>query len=165
MSQTTREKVVPLGPKPSPQPVSFPIEPLQATIRETVRSEVAAALGDVHQTVASAVDAQVRVLIEGARTVANDASTAATAAAMVGAQMASARGLLHAIAALLAIRLLLMMALLGGLLLAWRALNAGTYQACLVSIAYAILFVLPLVALEWSPRRPNKPVAVSEDAP
>jgi hypothetical protein len=162
MSQTTREKVVPLGQKPAPQPVSFPIEPLQATIRETVRAEVAAALGDVHQVVAGAVQAQARAMLESASAVAHDASVEAVAAAMVGAKLAAHRGVLHAIASLLVIRLLLLMALLGGLLLAWRALDAGTYQSGAVLVAYAILIVLPLVALEWSPRRPDKPQAQQE---
>lgn len=54
-------------------------------------------------------------------------------------------GTLAAITALLAARLLLLLAILGGFLLAWRA---GDTNGLCVFIAYAILVVAPLVALD-----------------
>lgn len=54
-------------------------------------------------------------------------------------------GTLAAITALLAARLLLLLAIVGGFLLAWRA---GDTNGLAVFIAYAILVVAPLVALD-----------------
>lgn len=54
-------------------------------------------------------------------------------------------GTLAAITALLAARLLLLLAIVGGFLLAWRA---GDTNGLCVFIAYALLVVAPLVALD-----------------
>ena len=65
---------------------------------------------------------------------------------------ASGVGVFHAVATLLAVRLLLMLSLIGGFALAFLALRTGTYQAGGVLVAYAVLIVIPLVWLERSPR-------------
>lgn len=65
---------------------------------------------------------------------------------------AAALGVFQAIGTLLAVRLLLMLALVGGFVLALMALRSGTYQAGGVLIAYAVLIVIPLIWLERNPR-------------
>ena len=65
---------------------------------------------------------------------------------------ASAAGVFHAVASLLAVRFLLLLALLGGFALAFMALRAGSYEAAGVLIAYAMLIVIPLIYLERYPR-------------
>ncbi len=82
------------------------------------------------------------------------AQTAIRAAAetYVGARLAGAQGLLHAVAALLAVRLLLLVSVAGAIGVALMALNLGTYQAAGVLVAYALLTVLPLTWLERNPR-------------
>lgn len=62
-------------------------------------------------------------------------------------------GVLAAIGAILAVRLLLLLAIVGGFVLAVMALTGGTYQAAGVLIAYAVLIVLPLVWLESRPKQ------------
>lgn len=114
-----------MPPQPTTQPPPIPIE----AIRGAVREEMAAA----HQAVA--------------QTALHAAAEAVTAARATGLHAA-----LHAVATLLAIRFLLLLAVSGGFVLALLALRAGTYQADGVLAAYAILIVLPLVALERSPR-------------
>lgn len=57
-------------------------------------------------------------------------------------------GTLAAIAAVLATRLLLLLAILGGFVLAVLALRNGSPQALATTIAYAVLVVLPLTWLE-----------------
>lgn len=65
---------------------------------------------------------------------------------------ASAAGVFHAVASLLAVRFLLLLALLGAFALAFLALRNGTYEAGGVLIAYCALVLLPLVWLERAPR-------------
>jgi hypothetical protein len=77
---------------------------------------------------------------------------AQVAKATVAAVRASGVGVFQAVATLLAIRLLLMLALVGGFALAFLALRAGTYQAGGVLVAYAVLIIIPLVWLEKNPR-------------
>lgn len=57
-------------------------------------------------------------------------------------------GVFHALSAILAVRFLLMMSLVGGFVVALEVLKLGTYQADGVLVAYAALIVLPLVASE-----------------
>ena len=61
---------------------------------------------------------------------------------------AAAVGVFQAVAALLAVRMLLLLSLLGGFALAVMALRTGTMQAAGVLVAYAVLIVIPFVALE-----------------
>jgi len=65
---------------------------------------------------------------------------------------ASAAGVFHAVASLLAVRFLLLLALIGGFALAFMALRAGTYEAAAVMVGYAVLIVIPLIWLERAPR-------------
>lgn len=109
--------------KPTPPAMDTP-PPIEA-IREAIRAELTPIAHSV-----------------------SDIAMRAAAAGLVGARLASAQGLLHAVAALLAIRLLLLLALLGGFALSVMALHAGTYQADGLMVAYAVLFILPLVWLE-----------------
>ena len=150
MSQTIRERVVPLAPK-TERVAPFPVEVVQTAVH--------AALADIGAVVSQTVLAQMPTILEASRTVAAQTAHAATAEALVGARLAASQGLLHAVAALLAIKVLLLLALLGGLFLAWRALDAGTYQAATVLGGYAVLIMLPLVWLEYHPRRQEKPHA------
>jgi hypothetical protein len=90
--------------------------------------------------------------MEGVQQVATDAAVRASASAVMAAQMAATRGVLHAITSLLAVRLLLLLALMGAFVLAVMALRSGTYQAGGVLVAYAVLVVIPFVVLERSPR-------------
>lgn len=108
-----------------------PAPPIEA-IREAVRAELA----PIAHSVA-------------------DTAIRAAAQTFVGARLASAQGLLHAVAALLAVRLLLLLALVGGFVLTVMALHEGTYQADGLVVAYAVLFILPLVWLERNPRVVN----------
>lgn len=114
--------------QPPPMPLPTPPIPLEA-IRGAVREEMAAA----HQAVAQT-------------------AVRAAAEAVIVARTMGLHAALHAVATLLAIRFLLLLAVAGGFVLALLALRAGTYQADGVLAAYAVLIVLPLVALERSPR-------------
>ena len=125
-SSTVREAVVPIPPKGAP--TAGPQPPIEA-IRDAVRAEVAS-IGQALQQVAVNAAAQ----------------------AVAGAQVASARGVFSAIAMLLAVRVLLLLALCGGFVIAVMALREGTYQADGVLAGYACLFILPLVWLERNPR-------------
>ena len=113
--------------RPAP-PSTGPAPPIEA-IREAVRAEMVA----VHQAAAQT-------------------AIRAAAETYVGARLAGAQGLLHAVAALLAVRLLLVLALVGAFVLSVMALNLGTYQAAGVVVAYAVLVLIPLVYLERNPR-------------
>jgi hypothetical protein len=62
-------------------------------------------------------------------------------------------GALTAIASILAVRLLLLLAILGGFVIAVMALRDGGYQAAGVLVAYAVLILIPLVWLESRPRK------------
>ena len=62
-------------------------------------------------------------------------------------------GTLTAIASILAVRLLLLLALVGGFVVAVMALRDGGYQAAGVLVAYAVLIVIPMVWLESRPRQ------------
>lgn len=73
----------------------------------------------------------------------NEIQTAAAAAVR-----GSAIGAFQAVAAMLAVRLLLILALFGAFALAWAALQLGTQQAVVVLVAYAVLVMIPLVYLE-----------------
>lgn len=117
-STTTREKVTPL---PQKSTTALPAPPIEA-IRQAVRAEMEV----VHQTV-------------------TDAAIRTAASAVVDAQMAATRGVLIAITSLLAVRLVLLLALLGAFVLAVMALRIGTYQADGVLVAYAVLVVIPFV--------------------
>lgn len=134
-TRTVRESVVPLAPKASPVALTAPSMPLEA-IREAVRAEMAA--------LSSA---------------AGDHAARAAVAAVATAQSAATRGVIHALATLLAVRLMLMLALTGGFVLAVMALRVGTYQAGGVLVAYAVLILIPLIWLERNPRV-EKPGAV-----
>jgi len=62
-------------------------------------------------------------------------------------------GALTAIASILAVRLLLLLAILGGFVIAVMALRDGGNQAAGVLVAYAVLILIPLVWLESRPRK------------
>lgn len=109
-------------------PTAGPQPPIEA-IREAVRAEVG---GIAHAAQQVAVNA--------------------AAQAVAGAQVAAARNVFSAIAMLLAVRVLLLLALVGGFVIAVMALERGTYEADGVLVAYACLFILPLVWLERNPR-------------
>jgi uncharacterized YccA/Bax inhibitor family protein len=119
---------VPLTPRVK-APEVFPTLPIE-TVREAIRAELEMVRG-------SAMSAAVQSAVQ--------ARTAVTT------------GVFHAVAALLAVRLLLLLAILGGFTLALIALANGGYQAMGVLVAYAVLIVLPLVWLERNPRvdKPN----------
>lgn len=72
----------------------------------------------------------------------------AAAEAVTVARLRATRVVFEAIMAMLAVRLLLLLALIGGFALAVLALLNGSYQAGGVLVAYCILVVVPLVALE-----------------
>ena len=112
-------------------PPQIPIE----AIREIVRAEIA----PLHQATA-------------------DAAMRGAAIGVAQSKHLATAGVLQAIASLLAVRLLLLIAISGGLALAILTLRAGTYQADGVLAAYAVFVVLPLVVLERNPRV-NKPDA------
>src|ERR1700744_3575849 len=126
MSQTIRESVVALQPKTTtPATISLPID----AIREAVRAEMSVA----HQ-------------------VATETAIRAAASSVAAARLTATQGVLHAVAALLAVRMLLLLALCGGFILALMAVRNGGYQAAGVLVAYSVLIVLPLVWLERNPR-------------
>lgn len=78
----------------------------------------------------------------------------ATAARSVAEAHIGAANKVWAVAAwLLAVRLLLLLTLAGGFVLAMITLREGTYQADGVLAAYFLLAVIPLVWLEKNPRR------------
>jgi hypothetical protein len=86
----------------------------------------------------------VRELSQAAARAAHDAT--------VSSVRGAALGVFQAVASLLAVRILLLVALLGGLGLAVMALRIGSYQALGVLVAYAVLVLIPLIWLERSPR-------------
>jgi DNA-binding XRE family transcriptional regulator len=130
MSATVREAVTPLPAKTAPLPATLPID----AIREAVRAECEP-LRQGFERVCAEVVAQRQ-------------SIGAIHSGRYGASLA----VFHAIASLLAVRLMLLLALMGGFALAWRALDIGTPQAGAVVVAYAVLLLLPLVWLERAPR-------------
>lgn len=105
-----------------------PQPPIEA-IREAVRGEVA---GIAHA--------------------AQQVALHAAAQGVAGAHVAAANKVFGAIAVLLAVRLLLLLTMAGGFVLAIMTLHAGTYQADGVLAAYFCLAVLPMVWLEKNPR-------------
>ena len=84
------------------------------------------------------------------------AATQHAAQAAAAATKGAATGVLLAVGAMLAQRLLLLAALVGGFVLAIVALQIGSYQALGVLIAYAVLIMIPLVWLERA-SRPTPP--------
>ena len=58
-------------------------------------------------------------------------------------------GTFRAIAMILAVRVILLLSVLGGLGLAIGAMRAATESALYVLIAYALLVIAPMVALDW----------------
>lgn len=80
------------------------------------------------------------------------AATQHAAQAAAAATRGAATGVLLAVGAMLAQRLLLLAALVGGFVLAIVALQIGSYQALGVLIAYAVLIMIPLVWLERASR-------------
>lgn len=72
----------------------------------------------------------------------------ANQSAVTGAVAAAALGVFQAIATLLAVRLILLLTLCGGFTLAVSALHQGTLISVAVLVAYALLFIFPVAALE-----------------
>jgi hypothetical protein len=70
------------------------------------------------------------------------------------AVMLATLGFISTVAALTAVRLLLLLAVIGGWSLAWIAAGTQSNATLFVLIAYAVLIVLPLVWLD-SGRRPG----------
>lgn len=120
---TVRERVTPIAPK-APLSTVTPL-PIDA-VRAAVRAEMETAM----------------------QTLARD-----TAGAYAGAREASLHAVLRSIATLLAVRFLLMLALIGGFVIAIMALRDGSYQADGILIAYACLIVIPIIWLERQPRQ------------
>lgn len=116
-------------PLPPPATVAFPTEELLTAVRATVRAEMAVAHQAVQQTAMHAAAAQ-----------------------FVHAKVSGVQATWHAISVLLAVRLMLMLALLGGFALAVMAMVRGTYEAGGVLVAYAVLVLIPLIWLERNPR-------------
>ena len=83
----------------------------------------------------------------------NNAVTEQATRAVRGAAI----GVFQAVATILAVRLLLLLALIGGFLLAWQALQLNSPQAVAVLIAYAVLIMIPLVYLERAPKKGPTP--------
>jgi uncharacterized RDD family membrane protein YckC len=83
--------------------------------------------------------------------IASQAAAAASAAAEAAVR-GSSIGVFRAIASLLAVRVLLLLALVGGFALSWQALQLNSPQAVAVLIAYAVLVMIPLVLLERGPK-------------
>ncbi|HEX9158788.1 MAG TPA: hypothetical protein VF835_01065 [Rhizomicrobium sp.] len=80
------------------------------------------------------------------------ANTAAEAAArtVTETRLRASRVVMETIFGMLAVRLLLLLALAGGFVLALFALLNGSYQAGGVLVAYSVLILIPLVVLERS---------------
>lgn len=94
----------------------------------------------------------IREELDGIATSLTEKAMRAGAISVVEAERAARHGVLSAVATLLAVRLLLLLALLGGFALAFMALQHGTYEAGGVLVAYAVLIVIPLIYLERNPR-------------
>lgn len=62
-------------------------------------------------------------------------------------------GAFQAIGTVLAVRFILLLALIGAFVLAWSAMANPTYPAIIILISYVLLTVLPLVWLERSGRQ------------
>lgn len=77
----------------------------------------------------------------------------AVAASVNGAAL----GVFQAIASLLAVRLLLLLTLCGGFTLALSALHEGTPVSVAVLVAYALLFIFPVAALEYRAKSETRP--------
>lgn len=78
---------------------------------------------------------------------------ATPAPAINSAVLAAMLGSMRAIALILAVRLLLLLSLVGAFWLGCVAMNRGTWMALGILIAFAAFTVLPLTALAW----PSKP--------
>ena len=81
-----------------------------------------------------------------------DQASRQAAVAAAAAVRGSAIGVFQAVATMLALRVLLLLGLVGGFALSWRALDLATNTAIGVVIAYAVLIMIPLVVLERSPK-------------
>jgi hypothetical protein len=79
--------------------------------------------------------------------------TASSARAARGAVTASvtgaALGVFQAIATILAVRIILLLTLCGGFFLAVEAVQRNSMISVVVLVAYALLFIFPVAALEW----------------
>lgn len=116
-------------PLPAKTPPTVGPQPPIEAIREAVRAEVG---GIAHAAQQVAVNA--------------------AAQAVAGAQVAAARNVFSAIAMLLAVRVLLLLALVGGFVIAVMALRDGSYPAIGILVVYQLLTIVPFVILERNPR-------------
>lgn len=116
--------MTPLRPRTTPIPLPAAAPPIDA-IREAVREELKPILALVVSTAARAA-----------------------AEAVAESKLRTSRVVMETIFGMLAVRLLLLLALAGGFVLALFALLNGSYQAGGVLVAYACLVLIPLVWLE-----------------
>lgn len=91
---------------------------------------------------------QIRAALEEIRAENRQAIQGAVAASVNGAAI----GVFQAIASLLAVRLILLLTLCGGFTLALSAIRLGTPMSVAVLVAYALLFIFPVAALELRPK-------------
>ena len=74
-------------------------------------------------------------------------------AAKTAEVLATAQGVLMALATLISARFLLLLALAGGFCLAMMAMSRQTPLSVAVLVAYCLLVILPPALLEWSAKR------------
>ena len=98
------------------------------------------------------IRAAVRAEMTAAHHLLGQAAVQAASQATVQTNAALMRAAFHAIGVVLAIRKILTLATAGAFVLAVMALRVGTYQATAVLVGYALLVLIPLIALERSPR-------------
>jgi len=125
---------------------------VQNGIRDAMKNVPGAVCEAVSARVQDAVDSGIREAMGNVQAVAIDAGLRAAAEGIAGAKLASATNIFGVVASLLAVRVLLLLSLLGGVTLAVLAERDGGYQAVGVLVSYAVLIVIPLIYLERNPR-------------
>jgi len=123
---------------------------LSATLEQPNRRERIVRLPDPTPAAVVTVAPAIQAPLDLAAVLERIADQAAVAAA--AAVRGSAIGVFQAVATMLALRVLLLLGLVGGFALSWRALDLATNTAIGVVIAYAVLIMIPLVVLERSPK-------------
>lgn len=87
----------------------------------------------------------IRDALEQIRVESKRSAQSAVAASVTGAAL----GVFQAIATILAVRVILLLTLAGGFFLAVCAIHQGTPVSLAVLVAYALLFIFPVTALEY----------------
>jgi hypothetical protein len=88
---------------------------------------------------------ELRATLEQIRGESNRSAQGAVTASVMGAGL----GVFQAIATILAVRVILLLTLCGGFFLAVSALQRNSPMSVAVLVAYAVLFIFPVAALEW----------------